>query len=276
MSNATRDAGKDASEVEQSKPVQILGRIGQVCYGVVHLLICYLALRVAFGDTGAEADQHGAVATIAQGSFGKIVLWVVALGLIAFGVWQLLLAATGFHWIEAGRKRVTKRIGAAVRGVVGLAIGAYAIKFAVGSGGQSSSSKQQEMTAKIMSLPAGRVLVGLIGLVVIGAGVAQVVTGVRKSFMKDLDVASLPHGTQQWVRRSGEIGYVAKGVAIGVVGILLGSAALDANAGKAGGLDAALKTLGGQPFGVVILIAVALGFAAFGIYCFGAARAQRG
>lgn len=270
------EAASTTSEVRHSTPVQVLGRVGQVCYGVVHLLIAYLALQVAFGDTGKEADQHGAIATVAQGGFGKVILWVLALGLLAFGVWQLLLAATGFHWIEAGRKRITKRIGAGVRGVVGLALGAYSIKFAVGSGGQSSSSSQQEMTAKLMSLPAGRVLVGIVALAVIGAGVAQVVTGVRKSFMKDLYVSELPVGTQKWVRRLGTVGYIAKGVAIGVVGILLATAALDSNAGKAGGLDAALKTLGAQPFGVVILIAVALGFAAFGVYCFAAARAQRG
>lgn len=265
-----------ASAARHSKPVQVLGRVGQICYGVVHLLIAYLALQVAFGDSGKEADQHGAIETIAQGGFGKAILWVVALGLLAFGVWQLLLAATSYQWIEEGRKRTTKRIGAAVRGVVGLALGSYSIKIAVGSGGKSSDSSQQEMTAKLMSLPAGRVLVGIVALVVIGAGVAQVVTGVRKSFMKDLDVSELPTGTQQWVRRSGVVGYIAKGVAIGVVGILIGTAALDSNAGKAGGLDAALKTLGAQPFGVVILVAVALGFAAFGVYCFGAARAQRG
>lgn len=270
------EAASTASEARHSTPVQVLGRIGQVCYGIVHLLIAYLALRVAFGDTGKEADQHGAVATVAQGGFGKFLLWVLALGLLAFGVWQLLLAATGFHWIEAGRKRITKRIGAAVRGVVGFAIGAYAIKFAVGSSQQSGNSSQQEMTGKLISLPAGRVLVGIVALVVIGAGVAQVVTGVRKSFMKDLDVSELPPGTQQWVRRSGVVGYIAKGIAIGVVGILIGTAALDSNAGKAGGLDAALKTLGAQPFGVFLLVAIALGFAAFGIYCFGAARAQRG
>jgi hypothetical protein len=264
-----------ASEARHSTPVQVLGRIGQVCYGVVHLVICYLAIRIAFGDSGKEADQQGAVATIAQGTFGLILLWVLAIGLLAFAVWQFLLAATGFQWIEAGRKRVTKKIGAVVRGVVALAIAAYAIKFAVGSGGQSGNGQKQEMTAKLLSLPTGRVLVGIIALVVIGSGIAQVVNGFRKSFMKDLDTGKLPQGTQQWVRRSGVAGYIAKGVAIGVVGILLGSAALDSNAGKAGGLDAALRTLGQQPFGVVILIAVALGFAAYGVYCFGAARCQR-
>ncbi|TDQ05279.1 DUF1206 domain-containing protein [Labedaea rhizosphaerae] len=265
-----------ANEVRRSRPVEVFGRIGQACYGVVHLLIAYLALQVAFGDSGKEADQHGAVATVAQGGFGKVLLWVLAIGLLAFGLWQLLLAATGFHWIEAGRKRVMKKIGAVVRGIVALAIGTYAIKFAAGSGGQSSDSSQKEMTAKLLSLPAGRVLVGIVALAVIGAGIAQIVTGVRKTFMEDLNVVELPRGTQQWVRRAGVAGYIAKGVAIGVVGILIGTAALDSNAGKAGGLDAALKTLGAQPFGVVILVVVALGFAAFGIYCFGAARAQRG
>jgi hypothetical protein len=223
------------------------------------------------------ADQSGALEEIAGNSFGGVVLWVLAIGLIAFGVWQALLAAVGYTWRAKKRERIVKRLSALVRAVVGFSISIAAIRLASGSGqGQSSGQKQKTFTAKLLELPAGRFLVGLAALIVIGFGVAAVVSGVRRSFMKDLNTTELPAGSRQWVRRLGMIGYVAKGVAIGIVGVLLGVAALRSNPGQAGGLDAALRTLAAQPFGSFLLIAVAVGVAAFGIYCFAAARAHRG
>jgi Domain of Unknown Function (DUF1206) len=57
--------------------------------------------------------------------------------------------------------------------------------------------------------------------------------------------------------------------------VLVGLAALHRNPNEAGGLDAALRTLIAQPFGTLLLVVVAIGFAAYGVYCFAAARAQR-
>jgi hypothetical protein len=61
----------------------------------------------------------------------------------------------------------------------------------------------------------------------------------------------------------------------GIVAVLIGFAALSSDAGKAGGLDAALRTLAAQPFGPFLLAAVALGLAAFGVYCFAAAKSHK-
>ncbi|GLW92228.1 DUF1206 domain-containing protein [Actinokineospora globicatena] len=252
--------------------VKGLGRAGMACYGAVYVIIAYLALQVAFGGGGQEADQTGALQEIASTSFGAVVLWVLAIGLLAFGVWQLLMAAVSYQW-HNGKKRTFKRIGAAVRGVVGISLGIAAIRIASGNGSQSGDEKQKEMTARLMELPAGRFIVGLVALIVIGAGIASIVSGVRKSFMKDLDTSELPKS--HWVEKLGMVGYIAKGLGIAIVGILLGIAALDANAAEAGGLDSALRTLANQPFGTVLLVVVAAGFAAFGIYAIAAAKAHR-
>ncbi|WP_018684356.1 DUF1206 domain-containing protein [Actinokineospora enzanensis] len=272
MSTAVTQKARNAPD---QRVIKTLGRVGMGCYGAVYGIIAYLAVRVAVGGGGQEADQTGALAEIASTPFGAVVLWVLAVGLLAFGVWQLLMAAFSFEWVEQGHKRVLKKISAGVRGVVGISLGIAAIRIATGDGAQSGDQKQQEMTARLMELPAGRLLVGFGSLIVIGAGVASIVAGIRKSFMRDLDPGELPGGTRRWVEWLGVIGYAAKGVGIGIVGVLLGTAALDDNAGEAGGLDSALRTLAGQPFGTVLLIVVAVGFAAFGGYCFAAARAHR-
>ena len=268
-----------ARKVKNSSAMTVLGRAGMVCYGIVYVIVAYLALQVALGDGGKQADQKGALQEIAATTFGGVLLWVLAIGLFAFGPWQLLLAAVSFQWRTPKRKRVTKRIGAAIRGITGLAIGIAAIGIATGSGGGGGggggNQKEQTFTARVLELPAGRLLLGVVALVVIGFGAASVYSGARRSFMKDLDTSELPSGTRSWVAGMGMVGYVAKGIAVGIVGLLLGIAALHRNPGQAGGLDAALRALAAQPFGSVLLVVMAIGFAAFGVYCFAAAKSQR-
>lgn len=246
-----------------------------VCYGLVHIIVAYLAVRVAFGDS-EQADQKGAIQEVGSTSFGAVVLWVLTVGLVAYGLWQLMMAALGYRWVQKKGKRTRKRIAAVARAVIGISLGLYAGRLVTGSGGGKSGNQgQQEFTAKLMSLPAGRVLVGIVALIVIGVAIAAIRRGIKKSFEQDLDMQDLPAGTQKWVRRLGMIGYIAKGIVFGIVGILLGIAALQSQPQEAGGLDRALKTLAAQPFGTVALVLVAVGLAAFGVYCFAAARAHK-
>jgi hypothetical protein len=265
-----------AQQAKNSTLIQALGRAGMVCYGLVHIVVAYLAARVAFGDSGQQADQNGAVQEVGSTQFGAVMLWVLAIGLVAYGAWQLLMAAVGFRWVHKKSKRVRRRIAAVVRAVIAIALGVYAARLATGSGGGGSGDqRQQEFTAKLLSLPAGQVLVAIVAAIVLGVAVSEVRRGVRKSFLQDLDLADLPQGTQQWVRRLGVFGYLAKGVVLGIIGVLLALAAFQSNAREAGGLDRALKTLAAQPFGTVALVVVAVGLAAFGVYCFAAARAHK-
>jgi uncharacterized protein DUF1206 len=264
------------ARVKNSTTTQVLGRAGMVCYGVVHVLVAYLAVRVAFGAGSQQADQRGAIEEVGSTGMGGILLWVLALGLWAFGAWQLLTAAIGYRWINSSGKRTFKRVGAAGRGIVVIALGVTSVKYATGSSsGGSSDQQQQTLTAKLLALPAGPAIVLVVALGIVVVATALVVEGVRKSFLDDLDTTELPNGTQRWVRRLGVFGHVAKGVTFGIVAVLIGIAALTSDPNQAGGLDAALRTLARQPFGPVLLCVVALGFAAFGAFCFAAARAQR-
>ncbi|SFI68146.1 DUF1206 domain-containing protein [Amycolatopsis sacchari] len=264
-----------ASRVESSRTAQVAGRLGMACWGLVHLVVAYLAVRVAFGDSGHEADQKGALQEIGGTAFGQVLLWVLAVGLIAFGLWQGMLAATGYGWVREHGKRVRKRIGSGARGVVVFGLAYTAIRLATGSGSGSGDQAQQEFTAKLLSLPAGPVLVAVAAAVVVGVGIAAAVKGVKRSFLRDLDTSELPTGSRHAVEWLGAAGYVAKGLVYVIIGALLGYAALRSDARQAGGLDKALRTLAAQPYGVVLLVIVALGLAAFGVYCFAAARAHR-
>ena len=264
-----------AGRAGNSDALENLARVGLIAYGVVHLLIAWLALQLAWGGGGQAADQSGAMGTLAASPVGKPLLWVLAIGLVALALWQIAevlrwrsgWSATG----EARKRAVTKSVKAVAKTVVYAALAFTAFRFATGSG-ESSSAQQQQTAAGVLGWPGGRWLVGLVGLVVIGVGVHHVLKGITKSFLKEIDTAQAPANQQRLIERLGQAGYPAKGVAIALVGGLLGWAAITFDPAKASGLDGALRTLLDAPFGRALLTLVALGIAAFGVFAFFRAR----
>ncbi|WP_448004037.1 DUF1206 domain-containing protein [Agromyces bauzanensis] len=265
------DTGKAvASSAQNSRTFRAMARVGYVVLGIVHIIIGAIAISVAVGAGGGEADQGGAMEQVSRVPFGIVVLWVIALGLFALGVWQI-----GEAIVERDpdtKKKWGRRVKYVGTAIAYFAIGATALTYALG--GQSDSSQSSEaMSAQLLAAPGGIVLLVLIGLVTLGVGVAFVVRGIRRSFEKQL---SLPAGkVGDGVRTLGVVGYVAKGIAIGVVGVLFLVAALTHDPEKAGGLDAALKSLADLPFGQVILWLVGAGLVVYGVYCFARAKYAR-
>ena len=66
--------------------------------------------------------------------------------------------------------------------------------------------------------------------------------------------------------RLGVTGYVAKGAAYGIAGILFLVAAVQYDPDKARGLDATLAVLSQQAYGPWLLALTALGIAAYGLF----------
>lgn len=270
---ATKDAGK-AEQVGDSASLEVLARVGLIAYGVVHLLIGWLAVQLAWGLTASKsADTSGALKTLADQPFGKILLWLVAVGLVALALWQASATIWGYRNIE-GAKRLQAQVTSGAKAVIYAALGASAASVALGSG-ESSSQSQQQATSGVLALPGGQVIVVVTGLIIVGVGVAGVVKGVKKAFIEEIDVSSMSPGARKGVSRVGQVGYIAKGLALGVVGGLLSYATLTFDQHKAQGLDGALQTILAQPFGRFLLTAVALGFVAFGLFAFLQSRYRR-
>ncbi|MFC3892524.1 DUF1206 domain-containing protein [Lentzea rhizosphaerae] len=240
-----------------------------VVYGAVHVLIAWLALQVAFGGDAERTDSKGALTELAEN--GAWLLWTVGIGLVFFAIWQLILACVGYTYVEKKRKRISKRIGSAARAITATAIALGAFKYTTSGSAGDATEQQQELTAQVLAWPGGQLLVGAVAIgVLITAGVI-VYKGIKKSFEKDLDMSRAP----SWIEPVGRAGWIGKGVAYGVIGVLVGLAAIYADPEQSGGMDKALHTLAAQPFGVFLLTAVAIGIAAFGVYCFVAARALK-
>ena len=264
------DAEVVGRRAEQSDWLDHAVRIGLVAYGVVHLLIGWLAVQLALGDHSEKASAQGAMAELARQPFGEVLVWAVAVGLFLLVVWRVLEAAVG-HRDEDGADRVRKRVVSGSKAVLYGALALTAARVAIGSGG-SSGGGSKTMTAKLMDLPAGQWVVAAVGLAIMGYAGSYVWRGWTEKFAEHLDT----EGKLGWSGAAylllGKVGHIAKGVALGLVGGLFVYAGVTHEPGKSGGLDEGLSTLLRQPFGPVMLIAIGAGIACYGLFCFARAR----
>jgi hypothetical protein len=255
-----------------SKTLTRLARAGFLGYGLMHVLVAWLAIQIAFGRSSGEGDQTGAFALLAKNVAGQVVLTAVIVGLAAMAIWQLLLAAVG-HQDRQGARRIMERIGSAARAVVYAALAFSAGKILAGSGSSSASNQQNATSGALGS--GGRALVIIAGIVVFAVGAGLAIYGLTGKFEENLDVGQMSPKTRETSRWLGAVGYVAKGIAYAIVGGLLVIAAVTYNPDRSRGLDAALRTLAGQPYGWLLLSLVAVGFLAFGGYCVVQARYRK-
>ncbi len=269
--SAAESANQSAKDVARSKPVEIGARVGLFSYGITHLLIAWLAIQVAFGDSGEKANQTGAFQELAQNAAGRVLLWVLVVGFVATALWRLTQAIWGFGYETDRKKAIQKRVTSGVKVVIFAGLAVLAAKTAVGSGGGGG---QQKATAGVLGLPGGQFLVGIAGVVVIVVGGVKVYEGWKKEFLSEMSLPSDRRAKQVAVR-TGQVGFFAKGASIVLIGVLVVVAAVQFRPEESSGLDAALKSLAGQPFGPYLLVLVALGLAAYGIFCFFDARYHR-
>jgi len=241
-------------------------RAGYAVSGALHVILGFIVAKIGLGS-GGEADQSTALSAIGDAPLGNVLLWVSVIAFIALGAWQL---ADAFHSGNDAKDRAKS----AGKTALYLALAFTAASIAMGSGGSNGDSKTKGFASSLMSAPAGRLLVGAVGIGIVIGAVYHVYKGWTKKFLEDLNSTGGGELSKA-VRTLGAVGYIAKGFALGVVGILFVYAAITADPDKAKGLDGAVETLLGAPAGAIIVVLVGIGFAAYGLYSFARARFAR-
>jgi hypothetical protein len=270
LTTTVRRAARTAGN---SRSLETLTRLGLVGYGVLHLAVAWLALQIANGRPAAEGDQSGAFQLLAAQPLGRILVWAIAVGLLAMSVWQLFEAAVG-HTDERAGRRVVERVVSAGRVVVYAALAWTAFKVVNGDGA-SNVEQQRHATSGLLGNTGGPWLVGVIGVLVTVVGLVIAGYGISKGFERRLKRGQMSGRALKAAVLTGQVGYAVKGAAYAVVGVLLVVAAASFDPKKSTGLDGALRTLSAQPFGYALLVVVAAGFAVFGVYCFFQSRYRK-
>lgn len=264
------NASDTAEQAHQSDWLDHAIRAGLVAYGVVHLLVAWLAVQLALGEKEDSASNSGALHYLSEQPLGGVLVWLVAVGMFLLVAWRVLEFAFGYREESDDAKRWRKRATSLGKAVIYGAIGWSAVQTATGSGGGKGGT--DSTTAKLMQLPGGQLIVGAVGLAIIGYGGSLVYRGWSEKFREHLDAQGQSGKDGSAYVTLGKAGYIAKGVSIALVGSLFAYAAITHDPKKSGGLDQALQTVLEQPFGQVLLIAIGLGIAAYGIFCFARAK----
>ena len=269
--SGAQSAGRAARNAGNNPHLKTLARVGYAVNGLLHALIGGIAISLAVGSGAGSADQSGALGQVAKSPGGIFVIWTIVVGLVALGLFQVLQAFLVPDQ-ESQKKVWASRLKEAGKGVAYLFVAGTALTVAL-QGSANSSQSTSSASASVLALPGGPVLLMLAGLVVVAIGGYFVYKGVAKKFTEDLTV---PSGTiGKATVGLGVFGYVAKGIAIGVVGILVIVAGFTVDPSQSTGLDGALHSLAALPFGVVILVLVGAGLIAYGVYCLFRARFAR-
>jgi hypothetical protein len=271
--NRFKETGKKMSRHASSNPlVELIARVGYGVRGLLYFTIGLLAVLLALGHSGKAADQQGAIAIIGRLPAGQVLLWVVLIGLISYALWGLVRAL--FDPLHKGNdlKGIAERIGYlfSAAAYASLVIPTYA---AIAGGRKQAhngaqTQQTQEYVTKILSMNFGRLMVGVIGVLVIAVGLYQIVEGIRLHYDENIQPRSMAPQKAEWIKRAGQFGTVARGVVFAMIGLFLFLAATQNNPGKAKGFDETLLSLLQQPYGQWLMGIVAVGLIAFGIYSF--------
>ncbi|KAA1429345.1 DUF1206 domain-containing protein [Nocardioides antri] len=262
--DAAGTAAEDKAQQARNNPaLEWLAKIGTAIYGVTYVVVGWLALQIAFGEPAGRASGQGALREMSQQPFGETILWIACIGFVALVVWKICEAVAG-HDEEDGRKLVAARAMSAGKAVVFALLAVLAFQTVTGS--SSGGSSEDGYTATIMKMPLGPVLVVAVGIAIIGYGVYSAYKGLTDKWRKSLESGGRTGDIGTAITVLARVGYSSRGLAFAVIGGLFVWAGFTHDADKSGGLDQALLTLRDAPFGKALLVAVAIGLAAYGVY----------
>ncbi|MEG4404849.1 DUF1206 domain-containing protein [Microcoleus sp. MON2_D5] len=275
--NSPTDSIKDSIGQAASHPwFERLARLGYASKGLVYFIVGFLAAQAAFSTGGRTTDTSGALSEIVNQPFGKILLFLVTIGIIGYALWRIVqtILDPEHQGQKMDAKRIAQRIGYALSalGYAGLAL--TAVKLIMGSAASKSDSTE-DLTAQILAQPFGQWLVGLAGSIVIGVGFSYFYEAYKAKFRRHFKLDEMSATEQKWATRLGRFGIAARGIVFVIIGFFFIQAARLSDASQTKGLGEVLAILAQQPFSPVILALVPLGLIAYGIYSVIEARYRR-
>lgn len=248
--------------------VEGLARAGYAAKGIVYVLVGVLTATAAFYRGGGVADRSTAFSFVLDQPFGKPLLALIAIGLVGYAIWKLGSAIA--DWEQKGNepKGLAARSFSALVGLIyaGIALEVVRILMSGGSGSGGSDTKTQHWAARALEAPLGRWLVAIAGVAIVGYGIQQLTAAWKAKLSERLRLGSLSPSTRKKIVAISRFGIAARGVVFAIVGVSLVSAALSRRAGDARGTAGAMRSISEQPFGDALLIVVAIGVAAYGVY----------
>ncbi|MBA3412064.1 MAG: DUF1206 domain-containing protein [Actinobacteria bacterium] len=273
---AARSAHTASQRAANSTWVDRLARFGLVAKGFSYGLVGVLAGALAVAGAGKATDREGALEVLADEGYGKLLLVALALGFAAYGLWRLIQAIFDRDDEGSGAKGIAKRIGYLGRAILYGGLTYVTLALLDGAGDKATQTGQtRNATARVFDWPAGRWLVGLAGLILIGVGVFNAYRAFTQKFEDNWKTGEMTEAERRWGPRLSSLGLLARFVVFSLIGGFFVKAAYEYDAQEAIGLDGALRKLAQASYGPVLLGIVAAGLLCYALFCFVEARNRR-
>lgn len=242
--------------------LEAIARMGYGARGIIYLIIGSLAVQTAFNAGGRTTDAEGALLTVLRQPFGQVLLGIVAAGLVSYALWRFVQAVWDADRHGHGLKGIVIRSGLLISALTHASLAYLAVRLIFGwstGGGKGSEG----WTAWLFTLPWGRWAVALVGVIVIGVGLAHMMKAWKARFERRLKLRA---DELKWVSPVCRFGLASRGVVFMIVGGFFITAALKFSSREARGFEGALEALRQQPYSPWLLAVVAVGLMAFGVY----------
>ncbi len=266
--NVTLDQSKDES-------VRKIARVGMFAKGVVYVILGVLTAMYAFGSGGEKAGKSSALEFIYQQPFGKILLGILAAGLICYVIWRFIQAFRDPEDKGDDKGGIASRIGYAASGVLYGVFAYEAIRMLLtsGSSGSGGGSQKETIVDVLLGQPFGQILVGIVAVVFFGKAAYQIYRSVSGKYAKKINDSELDYRVKDILRKAGFVGYIARGIVISIIGYFFLRAAIEANPNEAGGTQQAFDFIqSSSTWGTILLGIIAIGLACYGVFMFVKAR----
>lgn len=241
-------------------------RFGYSARGLTYALLGGLVFTAAL--TGGQTDDtQSALASLRGESFGPLLLWILGAGFAAYAVWRFICAFMDLERRGHDLKGVVARLGQTFSGGVSAGLAVTSVRLAMGAGGGGGDSART-LASWLLQQPFGKWLVMGAGVVAIGAGGYYGLKAMKETYKEHMRATPTSRKLDPVVKA----GLIAHGIVIAIIGGFLVYAGWTSDPSEAGGMTTAFEAVRAQPYGQVLLAALALGLVAFAVYCFVEAR----
>lgn len=271
------EAVKAAEETVRHPVIKKLARFGFYAKGALFIVIGILALMVALGQKGGElADPAGALETIAEVPYGRILLILFIIGSTAHGGWNVLRGVADVDNAGKNWQGIVRRVIAVGVGIFYFSLALTAFDILVAERDVDRNGAIQRMLATILlMLPLGAVLMALIGLGVIGAGISEFYSGVTGKYQENFKIRMLGEHQQRIITMLGVVSFSARALILVMMGCFFIAAAFYYNPNEAAGVDRAMAIIAQQSYGKILLFGTSAGLICHGVLSLYEARFRR-
>lgn len=250
-----------------------LARAGFAAKALLYGTVGILAARMASGNGGRATGAKGAMSSVQDAPFGRLLLGLVAVGLIGYAVWRVVQAIVDPERRGSDAKGLALRASFAARGLIHAALAVTALRLAIGNPPESDGNDAERWAARALGITGGRSLLWIVALSIGAFGIYQLYRAFAAKLSKQLQFGKISAELGHWIIAVSRIGIAARGVVFAMIALLLAGAAMRQSPSRAGGVDDALESLsalGRWPF-----TAIAIGLIAYGLYELVNARYRR-